>query len=237
MDTRLLLRFAAAALALALLHPVHAASEGYTDPQAIRAAAIAAVRAAAPAGNTGLLIEADAPDSRLRLPLCPEALHAFIAGDGQARDHTTVAVRCEAGNRWALYLGVTVATEFPVLVALHALPAGSTPAAVDFTTVMRRMPGLASNYVSDATQLAGRRLRRPVAMNEALDAAALAIAPIVHRGQQLTLLAHASGMDIRVTVVALADGRPDERIHVQNVGSQRIVEATVRGAGLVEIPL
>jgi flagella basal body P-ring formation protein FlgA len=74
-------------------------------------------------------------------------------------------------------------------------------------------------------------------MGEALDADALLTAPIVHRGQQLTLLARTSGMDVRVAVVALTDGKPDERIRVQNLSSQRIVEATVRSSQLVEVPL
>ena len=124
-----------------------------------------------------------------------------------------------------------------MLVARHAMAAGSQPAADDFSVVTRRLPGLSSHYLSDRAQLAGQRLRRPVAMDEALNADAVAVAPIVHRGQEITLLAHGGGMDVRVTVIALSDGRPDERIRVQNPGSQRIVEATVRSSQLVEVSL
>ena len=62
----------------------------------------------------------------------------------------------------------------------------------------------------------------------------MAIAPVVRRGQELTLLARASGTDVRVTVIAMSDGRPDERICVQNPSSRRIVEATVRSCVLAE---
>jgi flagella basal body P-ring formation protein FlgA len=228
-------RFAATAAALLLLRPVHAAVPEYVDPATVRAAAEQAVRDAAGLPAAELLATADPLDGRLRLPACPEALHTLIAGDGQLRDHTTVAVRCETATRWALYVGVSVATEMPVLVAQRALPRDAVPVAEDFKPVVRRLPGLASGYVRDAAPLAGQHLRRAVALGEALSIDALQLAPVVHRGQQLTLLAHTNGMEVRVTVVALADGKPEERIRVQNLTSQRVVEATVRSAQLVEV--
>jgi len=103
--------------------------------------------------------------------------------------------------------------------------------------VVRRLPGISSRYVGDVAQLAGQRLRRPVAMGEALAAEALAVAPVVHRGQQLTLVARAGGMEVRTTGIALTDGRPDERIRVQNLASQKVIEAVVRGPELAEVAL
>ena len=237
MNQRAFYRFGATAVAMLLLRPLHAADTGLTDAATIRAAAEHAVRAAAGTTATGLTINADTLDPRLRLTHCAAPLQAYIAGDGQLRDRTTVGVRCAANPRWSLYMGVAVSCEIPVLVAQRALPSGAVPEAAAFTVVMRRLPGLSSHYLSDPAQLAGQRLRRPVAMGEALNADAVTTAPIVRRGQELTLLAHTSGMEVRVTVIAMSDGRPDERIHVQNLNSQRIVEATVRSAQLAEVPL
>ncbi len=230
-------RFAATAVAMVLLKPLHAADSAYTDLNSIRIAAEKSLRSAAGAAGTQLIIDVSMPDARLRLANCLAPLSASIAGDGQLRERTTVGVRCESGARWAVYLSAALASDFPVLVAQHALARGAAPLAADFDTVTRRLPGLSTSYISDTARLAGQHLRRPLAQGEALTADALATVAIVHRGQQLTLLAHTSGMDVRVTVVALADGRPDELIKVQNPASQRIVEATVRSAQLVEISL
>lgn len=237
MRIELAYRFATAALALLLLRPVHAATAEYEDPADIRAAAELAVRKAAGTPAPQLLITVDALDARLRLARCAVPLHAFVAGDGQLREHSTITVRCESTSPWNLYMGVALASQLPVLVAQRALARDAVPTAADFALIERRLPGLSSRYLSDPAQLAGQRLRRAVAMGEALDADALLTAPIVHRGQQLTLLARTSGMDVRVAVVALTDGKPDERIRVQNLSSQRIVEATVRSSQLVEVPL
>ena len=232
-----LYRFAATAVAMVLLKPLHAADDGYTDLKAIRTVAEQTLRSAAGLAGAQLIINVSMPDARLRLANCPAPLSASITGDGQLHERTTVGVRCDAGARWVIYLSAALASEFPVLVAQHALARGAAPLPADFDTVTRRLPGLSTNYVSDTARLAGQHLRRPLAQGEVLTADALATAAIVHRGQQLTLLAHTSGMDVRVTVIALADGRPDELIKVQNPASQRIVEATVRSAQLVEISL
>lgn len=237
MNARIFHRFAATAIAMLLLKAPHALAAGYADPEAIRSAAADAVRAAAGAQARGLVVEPGTLDPRLRLAACELPLRGQVALDGQLRDRTTIGVHCDGVNRWVVYLSVALYSEVPVLVAQRALPAGSAPDAASFAVVTRRLPGLASQYIGDAAQLAGQRLRRTVAMGEALDAGALLVAPVVHRGQQLTLLAHAAGMDVRVTVVALSDGRPDELIRVQNPSSRRIVEATVRSSQLAEVSL
>ena len=237
LNSKLLYRFATTAVALLALKGVHAAAPAYESPAAIARAAELAVHAAAGSGTAGLIATADAPDARLQLAACGAPLRTGIAGDGQLREHTTVAVRCESSTPWTLYIGVTLSTAAPVLVAQHALAREAVPTAADFTTVVRHLPGLSSRYVSDPAQLAGQRLRRPVAMGEALDVDALQTAAVVRRGQQLTLIAHAAGMEVRATVIALTDGRPDERIRVQNPVSQRIVEATVRSSQYAEVTL
>ena len=53
----------------------------------------------------------------------------------------------------------------------------------------------------------------------------------------MTLLAHTAGMEVRVTVIALMDGKPDERIRVQNTVTQRVIEATVRSSQYAEVTL
>lgn len=237
MNTRAVYRFGATAVAMLLLRPLHAGELELTDPATIRGAAEQAVRVAAGSPANGLFINVDALDPRLRLARCASPLRAFVAGDGQLRDRTTVGVHCDSGNHWSIYLGVGLATEMPVLVAQRAMASGAVPEATAFSAVTRRLPGLSSHYIGDPAQLTGQRLRRPVAAGEALNADALLTVPIVKRGQQLTLLAHASGMDVRVTVVALADGKADELIRVQNPSSQRIIEATVRSSQLVEVSL
>jgi flagella basal body P-ring formation protein FlgA len=224
-----------AALVLLLCGSGHALAADQ-DPERIRAAAEAAVRART-VGMGQVLVHADALDPRLHLPACEAPLQAALASDGALRAQVPVSVRCSGARPWSIYLVVRVESEVPVLVARRALPRDATPRMQDFTVETRRVAGVSAQFAGDATALDGRRLRRPVSAGEALAVDALAVAPVVHRGEQVTLLARADAVEIRVAAVALSEGRPDEHIRVQNPATQRVIEGVVRSAGLVEVPL
>jgi flagella basal body P-ring formation protein FlgA len=94
-----------------------------------------------------------------------------------------------------------------------------------------------SAYVTDASALSGQRLSRPVVAGEPLSQESLAPANLIHRGQEVVLLARSGSLEVRVAGIALADGRASDRIRVQNVSSQRVVEGVVRSDSVVEAPL
>jgi flagella basal body P-ring formation protein FlgA len=208
-----------------------------TDPDLIRKAAARAVLEQLDVAKGVADVTVDNLDPRLRLPLCSQALSGFIAGDGQVRDHTAVGVRCEGTAHWTIYAQVSVSCSVPVLIARHPLSQNSAPMAADFDIETRRMPGLYTHYIGDPTLLAGQRLRRAVATGEILTADTLLTAPVIHRGDQITVIAQAGGFEIRASAVALSDGRPDDRIRAQNLSSQRVVEGVVRSAGVIEVVL
>lgn len=205
-------------------------------PRLINEAAESEIRslAGATAGHLSLTV---APiDPRLRLPACDQPLRAFIP-DGQVRAHTTVGVRCEGSVRWTIYTSIGVETDATVLVARYALPRDANLAASDLQLATRRVPGLLDSYLTDAASAAGQRLKRPLGAGEPLTVDALAPALLIHRGQQVVLMARGSGVEVRVAGVALADARASDHIRVQNLSSQRIVEGIVRPDGVIETPL
>jgi flagella basal body P-ring formation protein FlgA len=224
------------ALLTLLLAAAAVAADAVQDPESLRAAAEAAVRARA-ADAQHVHVQANALDPRLRLPACGRPLVATPGGDGALRAEVPVSVRCSGAKPWSLYLVVRVESDVPVLVARRALPRDAVPVAADFELATRRVAGDASQYVGDPAALAGRRLRRPLGAGATLALDALVVAALVHRGEQVTLLARSAAVEIRVAAVALADGRPEERIRVQNPATQRVIEGVVRGPGLVEVPL
>jgi len=222
---------------IALALTAGAAAAPLTDPSALQRAAEAAVSRELPRGEGHAIVQAQALDPRLRLAECDRPLSAAISGDGQVRTHTTVAVRCEGTARWTVYLSVSVDSEFTVLVARHALSRDAEIGAQDFEPTTRRLPGLTSDYVTDPARLAGQRLRQAVSSGEALRLEALTPSNVIHRGQQVTLVAGSGTFEVRMNAVALSDGRISDRIRVQNLSSLRIVEGIVRSETVVEVPL
>jgi flagellar basal body P-ring formation protein FlgA len=207
------------------------------DPAAISAAAQSAVRAQAGGAGGALLLQSAPLDPHLRIAACDRPLEGFVTGDGQLHNQTMVGVRCPGSVRWTLYTSVTVQSQAEVLVARRALERDAELTPADFALENRRVPGALGAYVTDVAALAGQRLRRPLTGGEPLTVDALAPAFLIHRGQQVVLIARAGGIEVRMAGVALADGRVSDSIRVQNLSSQRIVEGIVRSDTVVETPL
>lgn len=224
------------AVALATLTRAMGAT-AMAEPALISAAAENAVRAQAGAAAKLLTLQAAPLDARLRVARCDRALTGFLTDSSQLRSQTTVGVRCEGSVRWTIYTSVSVESQAEVLVARRALARNADITAADFQVESRRVPGIISAYVTDVSALTGQRLSRPVAAGEPLSFEALAPANLVHRGQQVVLLAHSGTLEVRMNGIALADGRVSEHIQVQNVSSQRVVEGIVRSENVVEAPL
>lgn len=218
----------------------HAATEpaaDITSAESIRVAAVKAVTVLAHASGAKVLANAAALDPRLRLHRCDTAPQGFVTGSGQLQENTTIGVRCDGPVRWTVYVRVAVSSEQSVLAARHLLPRGSELSGDDFEVVTRTVPGAGDHYINGKDAVAGLRLRLPLAAGALLSTDFVEQAPLVHRGQQVTLLARTDAMEIRVAAVALSDGRPQQRISVQNQSTHQVVEAVVRSASLVEVTL
>jgi flagellar basal body P-ring formation protein FlgA len=203
----------------------------------ISAAAENAVRAQAGANAKLLTLQAAPLDARLRVAACDRPLTGSLTDSNLLRAQTTVAVRCEGPVRWTIYTSVNVESQATVLVARRALARNAETTAADFQLESRRVPGMISAYVTDTGALSGQRLSRPVVAGEPLSLESLAPANLIHRGQEVVLLARSGSLEVRVAGIALADGRASDRIRVQNVSSQRVVEGVVRSDSVVEAPL
>jgi flagella basal body P-ring formation protein FlgA len=214
-----------------------AVSAPVADISSLQSAAERAVRREIPQGDGQVIVHAQNLDPRLRLAECDRPLDAAITGDGQARAHTTVAVRCPGTVHWTIYLSVTIDSEFPVLVARHAMSRDAELTADDFDLMSRHLPGLTTDYVTKPAMLSGQRLRQAIASGEALSLEAITPSNLIHRGQQVTLVAASGGFEVRMSAVALSDGRLADRIRVQNLRSQRVIEGIVRSNSVVEVPL
>lgn len=170
-------------------------------------------------------------DPRLQLPLCEDALQT--SGLGQSTH--SVAVRCTQPS-WVIYVPVRSRQRQNVVVLRNNLASGSMPTAADLAIEEREL-GPNQMFFRDTSQISGRVLRRPLMAGSILSPDLLSAPTKVRRGDAVTLLGRAGGMEVRVQGRALADGQEGQSIQVQNISSGRIVGGTVRSEGLVEVPL
>jgi flagella basal body P-ring formation protein FlgA len=181
-------------------------------------------------------VQADAIDTRMRLPACGSPLSAAsnAAGGGQ---RWTVSVNCAGPQAWTVYVPVKVASRGGVVVAARNLPAGSLLTAADLRVDTRDTSSLAQGYLSDPAQAVGQTLSRPLAAGAVLTPPGLAHAAVVRRGDLVTLISRSGGFEVRTQGKALANGAAGERLAVENSSSRRVVQGQVAADGTVEIPL
>ena len=212
--------------ALVALAPSWAIAGELQPVGSIRDAAIAALGATAANGQAEASV-----DSRLRMPACAQPLAATVTGP------TSVAVRCADTPGWQLYVPVRVRREADVVVLARAVR-GDEPIGPEHLAVQRRELGASDGpVVTDPAALVGKRLRKAMPAGAVLQADDVGGDDALKRGDPVTLVSRAGGMEVRMGGRAMGAGKLGSTISVENTASRRIIRGRVTGPGLVEVNL
>jgi flagellar basal body P-ring formation protein FlgA len=189
-----------------------------------------------PAGPSTIHVTAGALDSRLRLKRCTTALAGIMPAANPTAAQMRVGVRC-ASPAWTVYVPVHVATEMKVLVLRQATARNASLTAADVDMEQRRVPGIATIYLTNPEQLRGRHLKQAAGPGTALTTDLVTADLLVKRGQRVTLVANAGGIEVRAQGEAIADATPAGRVRVLNLSSRKIVEGQVESPDQVRVTL
>lgn len=200
----------------------------------IRAAAVRYVKSQLPPTEVAN-ITAGTLDERLRLPRCATALSVEPTAGTSTMARATVGVGCTDPVRWTVYVPVTVVRQVPVLILQHAAARGAHLAPTDVTVQTRTVNGYSSAFLGSPTELSGRSTERTLAAGTPLTVDMFTADPIVRRGQDVTLVVQAGGIEVRAAGRALQDARPGARLKVENVTSQKIVEGVAESSNVVVV--
>jgi flagella basal body P-ring formation protein FlgA len=203
----------------------------------IEAAAHSYVASLLPAGAAETQITVQPIDARLRLAQCGSVLTAQLPSGSNLAARATVAVSCAGPTHWSVYVPVMVESRISVLVLRHAVAGEARLGADDVTLETRRTAGTATAYLASVRELTGRTVRRPLPIGTALTVEMFAADTLVHRGQQVTLVAGGTDIEIRAIGRALMDAPAGARIQVQNLSSMTVVEGVVESADVVRVAL
>ncbi len=183
-------------------------------------------------------------DQRLQIGPIPPALHLSRCGNAvkaarapgiQVPGRALIEVRCEGRTPWHLYIPAKIIGTAPVVLAAHALVAGTVLTAKDLTTERHDVAGLPPGYLDDLGLAVGLTAIRGIPGGAILTNQLLLGAQAVKRGQSVTLIADAGGITVRMAGRALNDGLVNQRIRVQNLSSGRTVDGIARSGQVVEI--
>ncbi len=174
-------------------------------------------------------------DSRLRMARCGTQLAPFFPSGSRQVGDLTVGVRCEGPKPWTVYVNASAKIYRRVAVLSRSIPRGSSLTPDDVVLEERDIGTLFSGYFTEIDEVRGLTTKRALATGHILTPNIVALPKLVNRGQEITLIAGADGIEVRSRGKALSDGVAGQLISVKNLGSSRVVEGVVLEAGLVKI--
>jgi len=181
--------------------------------------------------NADVRVDVDAPDARLRFPVCEDLKMTPHGARGMGR--TSVTVRCEAPEPWSASLTATIEVWRRVAVASRALPAQTELRTSDVAMEPHNLAELHGQYVDDAAHIVGWTTRRPLAPGAVLNVRQLAAPIAVSKGDAVRIRSGQGPISVSMNGTALDNGMPGEQIAVRNVSSAKVVRAWVVEPGLV----
>lgn len=221
------------------MHPQHvsAADDAYQSLTGLQALAEQHVLSSVSSASGKVIVKAEPLDPRLHLAVCGSKPEVFLPSGASFGSRTTVGVRCNKDTQWSIYIGVQIQTETPVLVLNHPVVHAVPLTAADVVVDQRTVSGLSSAYLTDVKQLHGYSTRRDLAAGVLLTPAMLQPTVLIHRGQQVTVVAEAGGISVKAEAIALSDGAANSRIRVRNISTSKELEGVVDSANEVRVDL
>ena len=130
-------------------------------------------------------------------------------------------------------LGNLVCGFFAIVVAARPLPRGHVLQPRDLKLARRRLDDLQGAVARQVDDVVGLRTRSLVAMGSPIRLARLERAPLIKRGQVVTMICRAGNLRVTAKGMAQQTGYKGSRIRLTNLASKRQVFGTVLDAGTV----
>jgi flagellar basal body P-ring formation protein FlgA len=186
-----------------------------------------------------VLVRADSLDPRLNLkPCAEERLEIFNPYQTPMLNTNTMGIKCmEETNHWTLYVPVKISVFKTVLVAKRALVKGSRIRSDDIYPMEMDSQKLKQGYFTESNELVGLVCKHDIQPNSALNPFNIELAKLVHRGEQVTIVASDNNLTVSMDGIAMNDGILGDTINVKNLSSKRVLEAQVSGKKRVKVIL
>lgn len=168
------------------------------------------------------------------LPDCNGALEADAPSalrDGQAQ----VRLRCAGTPPWSRFVSLGVQRPGTVLLLTQPLRRGEPLQATALKPEPRDLGRLQGTPVTDPQSVLGLLARHDLPAGTVLTTAQWVAPLAIRRGDSVTLIGMAAGLEVRAPGEALADAAEGGRIKVRNRDSRRVVEGVARSGNRVEM--
>jgi len=181
-------------------------------------------------------VEVGQLDSRLQVGDCNQPLQAVVHGQWPS-SQPLVKISCMGSTNWSMYVPVTVSVFHMVATAASAVERGQIINGSAIAMQKQNIMATHGRYYRSVEEAAGQIAKRHLSPGELLGAHNLDMPKAIKRGDDVVISASTGAIAVKMPAVAMSDGRVGQRISVKNSSSQRIIQATVVGPGVVAIAM
>lgn len=169
-------------------------------------------------------------DPRMGTRSCEQPISVSLANNAGLERQTTVMLTCNDRDNWRMFIPVRISQMRAVVVTARPLTPGQVIGRGDLKMSQIDIHQLRDAAHDNIDELIGAQVKRRVGANQPLQARHTCF---VCRGQDVTIISGAGGLEIRATGVARSDGLIGDRITVRNSRSNQDVQAVVTGTNEV----
>ena len=185
-------------------------------------------------GYQDVSIEIGRIDSRLKLASCDTDLEV-VAGTLRLPGNVSLAVQCNTGKPWKIYLQATVNAYQMIYVARVPISRGTAISINDLLLQKENITSLNGNFLSDPKSIQGLMTKRAIRKGEIIHPRILVKSKLIKRGEQVTVIAETAGISVRMSGKAMNDATAGQQVRVKNNNSERIVEGVAINRGVVKV--
>lgn len=187
--------------------------------------------------KTRVEYKAGALDARSAPSVCAAPLAIETREPLQPSARLNLRVSCDEGSSWSIYLPIDLTIYRPVVIAVKPLTHGATVTADDVRLSEINVTQITGQYLSSLDEAIGKDVKRSVASGSPILEPQLEAPLLVRRGESIVISAASDIVAVKVSGIALTDGRLGEQIRIKNLSSTRIVQAKIVGPGQAEVPM
>lgn len=176
-------------------------------------------------------------DPRLRLTECSTKPTAFLAPGAKLQGKFSVGLRCSGKKPWTVYMPANVRRFANIVTAAHSLPRGKQVSDSDLMITRQDISQVRDGYFTNNKNVIGKILKRSISGGQVFFAKNITSPLLVHRGDEVVILASIGGLQVRVKGNALEDAALGEQVPVRNKQSKRIIQGTAIESGVVSVQM
>lgn len=155
--------------------------------------------------------------------------------NGQRVGNVSLTISCSSPP-WQRYINAKISGELPVVVTNNDLALGANLSATDVRLDWLPSSQVRNNHLTTLTDIDNLSTRQFISAGTPLTSNQLRARVLIHKGDQVRILAGSDSFAIEMAGTALDSGEKNKQIRVQNISSGKIIKGNIVSADSVIVP-